>query len=496
MTAMDELRQISAEITQLNNILALLHWDQEVMMPVQATRDRANQIATLGNIIHQKTISPQVQKIVAEVEERQERLSEHEQALLRVMRRELAQSLKLPAAFVMEFSQLTSQALPVWAAARKKSDFSLFEPILESICAMCRQKAEFLGYAEVPYDALLDLHEEGLLSSQVDALFARLKPELVALIRKAADHKGTERLAVSGLDEKEQERFSCRLLEKIGYDFARGRQDKSAHPFSTSLGHHDRRITNRYHPSSFEFIFSALHEGGHGLYEQGVAEELADLHLDTGVSLGIHESQSRLWENIIGRSLPFWRYFYPEAQKAFPAMLSQVPVESFYREINTVRPDYIRVEADEVSYNLHVLIRFELEKALFDGGIAVHDLPGLWREKYSSSLGVFFADLPDADAKGVLQDIHWAHGSFGYFPTYTIGNLAAAQFWQAYCRFDPDYEQTIAAGDFTKIRKWLVDNIYRHGAVYPPGDLLQRVTGAPLSEKYFVEYLQNKFGSR
>ncbi|MDX2434922.1 MAG: carboxypeptidase M32, partial [Desulfobacterales bacterium] len=287
---------------------------------------------------------------------------------------------------------------------------------------------------------------------------------------------------------KDQVHFSERILAEIGYDFNRGRQDISAQPFTPSLGHNDRRVTTRFRPDSLEFIFSALHEGGHALYEQNIAEEYAETPLDEGVSLGIHESQSRLWENIIGRSHLFWEKQYPLLQESLPEQFQNIDLDDFVRHINRVHPGMIRVEADEVSYNLHVLIRFELERGLMEGTIGAADLPGLWNEKYQHYLGV----KVDSDANGVLQDIHWAHGSFGYFPTYTIGNLAAAQIWNTYCQFDPDHRQTLLQGKLDKIRNWLTENIYRHGAFYPPADLLQKVCGEPLNSKYFIDYLKNK----
>jgi len=487
---MEELRNISAELTDVSNIMSLLHWDQEVMMPVKGTQARANQLATLSRVMHRKIVAPKLQKLLAGAEDGQDKLSVIDRALVRVMRRVHDQNSKLPETFVAEFSRLTSQALPVWVEARRRSDFDLYRPLLEKIVDACREKAEFLGYAEEPYDALLDLHEEGLLTSRVSFLFGRIKPVLIDLIARIGRPAEERPLGVKKSAVPEQIEFSRKILERIGYDFDRGRQDQSAHPFSTSLGHDDRRVTNRYDPDSFDFIFTALHEGGHALYEQGVASELAQTLLDEGISLGIHESQSRLWENIIGRSLPFWQHFFAELQQAFPEQFGRLSAEGFYREINTVRPDFIRVEADEVSYNLHV----ELEKGLFDGSISVSDLPALWRGKYRDYLGISFTQLDDADAKGVLQDVHWAHGSFGYFPTYTIGNLAAAQFWASYCRYDPDYQQTLASGNLPKIRDWLGENIYRHGAVYPPEELIERVTGEKLSEVYFLQYLTDKFG--
>jgi len=493
MKVMDELRAFSNQLANLSNIMSLLQWDQEVMMPFRATKGRASQLALLSRIIHQRIVSPELRKLLDAAEDRGVSLLERDQALVRVMRRQHDQNRKLPEEFVAEFSELTSQALATWVESRQRSDFFHFKPLLEKIVRMSREKAEFLGYTERPYDALLDLHEEGLLTSKVANLFDRLKPVLIDLLSRVRTKSPETPLFLPKFTRHDQIAFSRRVLQAIGYDFDRGRQDQSAHPFSTSLGHDDRRVTNRYDPSTVEFIFTALHEGGHALYKQGVAAEFAGTQLDEGISLGIHESQSRLWENIIGRSRSFWHFFYPDLQKAFPAQFRVLNSEDFYRAINTVRPGFIRVEADEVSYNLHVLIRFELEMGLIDSTLAVDDLPVLWQEKYKNYLGVSFDNVTDSDAKGVLQDVHWAHGSIGYFPTYTIGNLAAAQFWASYCRFDPDYQQTLAAGNLKKIKDWLEANIYRHGAVYTPEELLARVTGEKLSEVYFLQYLTDKF---
>lgn len=493
MSAIDRLRQFSHTLTDLHNVMALLHWDQEVTMPPAGVDGRASQAALLSTIIHQKTISGELGDLLQEVDDVADALSLADNALLRVMHREYEQNIKLPEEFVADFSRLTSQALPVWVKARRQSDFRVFQPVLEKIVRMCRQKAAYLGYGAEPYDALLDLYEEGLVTAEVGRIFTELALPLMEVLQAGSRPAGRRLFIEKEFSPDRQAEFSRRILKKIGYDFERGRQDQSAHPFSTSLGHNDRRITNRFHPRSLEFIFSALHEGGHALYEQGIAGQLAQTHLDSGVSLGIHESQSRLWENIIGRSPEFWEHFYPELCDFFPEQFRNVPLDVFLAEINSIRPGFIRVEADEVSYNLHVLIRFELERALIDGSVGVAELPELWNRKYHDYLGVTVEAEPDADAKGVLQDIHWAHGSFGYFPTYTIGNLAAAQIWQKYRTFDPQHQQTLASGDLHKIRTWLTDHIYRHGAIYPPQTLLKNVTGEKLAAASFVSYLRQKY---
>ncbi len=489
MDTLGKLKKRSAEINDLNSIVALLQWDQEVLMPSRAAENRADQFATLSGIIHRKEVSTSTGKLLQEAEGHLDELSAIDQGLVRVMRRSYDQNTKLPEEFVRESSKLTSQALQTWVAARQKSDFSLFEPVLQKLVTMALQKAEYLGYADEPYDALLDLHEEGLKTATVDTMFTDLRQPLIAMVNRAKEQHRPRLVVSPPFALAAQKDFADQVLTKIGFDFARGRQDKSAHPFTTSLGHHDRRVTNRYKPDSVEYIFSALHEGGHALYEQGIAEEIARTHLDTGVSLGIHESQSRLWENIIGRSMPFWENFYPELQKAFPEQLEPMPVADFVAAINAVQPGLIRVEADEVTYNLHVLIRFEIERDLFRGSLKVHDLPGIWNQKYHDYLGVEV----DSDANGVLQDIHWSHGSFGYFPTYSIGNLASAQIWAAYCRYDPDFTKTLRSGNLQKIRQWLTEQIYRHGSVYPPDVLLKKVTGEGLNSSYFKAYLQDKY---
>jgi carboxypeptidase Taq len=491
MKNIEKLSQKATELTNLNSILALLQWDQEVMMPSGGVAGRGEQFSVLSTIIHQKITDPGLGAILQELAESPDGLSGADLALIRVMQREYEKNTKLPESFVAEFSRLTSESLPAWVEARIKNDFSMFLPLLEKIISMCRQKADYLGYSDHPYDALLDLYEERLTTAELETLFGGLGKELGELLQiKVSQQKPVpEQLAdMAPMLLQDQIHFSEKLLNAIGYDFNRGRQDISAHPFTTSLGHNDRRVTNRFRPDSLEFIFSALHEGGHALYEQNISNEHAETPLDEGVSLGIHESQSRLWENIIGRSHLFWEKYFPLLQEALPDQFRNVSLDDFVRFVNRVHPGMIRVEADEVSYNLHVLIRFELEKALMEGEIEVPDLPALWNEKYMTYLNV----KVDSDANGVLQDIHWAHGSFGYFPTYTIGNLASAQIWHSYCSFDPDYRETLRRGNLTKIRNWLTENIYCHGALYPPAELLQKVCNEPLNSGYFIGYLKNK----
>jgi carboxypeptidase Taq len=491
MKIIAELRLKAKELTNLNNILALLQWDQEVMMPPAATNDRAAQFSSLSTIIHKKITGPALGNLLRQAEEYTgEDLPPQDRALVRILKREHLHNSKLPEEFVADFARLTSESLPAWVAARKQGDFKIFLPYLEKIVAMSRQKTDYLGYEEHPYDALLDLYEEGLTSSQLTAIFNNLQPELTELVQRRgiAPSAEVDAFPFPPIAEKDQIAFSEKMLAEIGYDFSRGRQDVSPHPFTTSIGHNDRRVTNRYRPDSLEFIFCALHEGGHALYEQGIAEGYAGTPLDEGVSLGIHESQSRLWENIVGRSQLFWKHYFPMLQQCIPDPFQDIDFYDFIKHINKIQPGPIRVEADEVSYNLHIIVRFELEKELLAGSVQVKELPALWHEKYLRYLGLEI----DSDANGVLQDIHWAHSSLGYFPTYTIGNLAAAQIWHSYCLYDTDYKQTLQHGNLAKIRQWLTENIYCHGAVFPPAQLLQRVCNETLNPKSFIEYLRNK----
>jgi carboxypeptidase Taq len=488
MNLIDQLRAHSEVLTDLHHVLALLQWDLEILIPDRAAEERARQMATLTTVIHRKEVAPELGRLLEQSEERQEGFTVAERALVRVMRREYDQSVKMPEEFVADFSRLTSRAMTVWTHARRQSDFRLFAPLLKEIVEKSRQKADYLGYAGEPYDALLDLHEEGLTTARVGAMFTDLREPLSRLVREQRQ-SGPQLRFEEPFGREEQVALAEKILATIGFDLSRGRQDISVHPFTTSLGQHDHRVTNRYQPHSLEFIFTALHEGGHALYEQNITADLAGTALATGVSLGIHESQSRLWENIIGRSHSFWHFFYPELQQAFPRHFRDLPVEELLRSLNMVQPGLIRVEADEVSYNLHVLIRFELEKALIDNSLAVDDLPAAWNEKYRDYLDV----MVESDAMGVLQDIHWSHGSIGYFPTYTIGNLAAAQIWEAYCKSDPEADRTIRSGNLGRIKEWLTERLYRHGSVYPPEQLMVAATGRPLAAEPFLRYLRQKY---
>jgi carboxypeptidase Taq len=484
------LKAYSTEYYHLMAVSAILQWDQEVYMPPGGVQDRAAQLALVTGIIHAKGTSQELGELLQKAEsEHFDKLSVEDKALVRVMRRSFDQNTKLPGEFVQEFSRLTSESVHAWIEARKKNSFKDFAPYLEKVVAMSRKQAEYLGYADHPYDALLDLYEEGLTTADVKRIFTELKEPLVKLLPQATQRWNKKLEVEPGISASEQAEFCKKVAEYIGYDFKRGRMDTAPHPFMTALGHGDRRITTRYNEHTFESIFGVMHECGHAMYEQGISDRLAYTSLDTGVSLGMHESQSRMWENMIGRSKEFWEGYFPTLQQEFPAQFEKMSVEDFYRQINHVHPSLIRTEADEVSYNLHILIRFEMEIGLMDGSVNVSDVPELWNAKYKEYLGV---DVP-SDANGCLQDIHWSHGTLGYFPTYTLGNLASAQIWNAYKKYDPEYKNTLTSGNLKKIREWLTENMYQYGSVYQPKELLKRITGEEYDSRYLVEYLREKF---
>jgi len=490
MNSIARLKELSAEIFDFQNITSLLAWDQEVYMPQGAVNDRSSQLSRMSGLVHGKQTSQELGDLLKKAHDELDGYFEHDRALVRVMQRAYDMSTKLPAEFVTEFTQLTSRSVHAWVDARKKSDFSLFAPFLEKVVQMTKKQTELLGYKEHPYDALLDLYEEGLTTADVERVFDEIKQPLIELLPLVEKNWTSSLAPHDPIAVEAQKEFVRELVTSIGYDFNRGRMDVAPHPFMERFGHDDRRITNRYDEKDIGgALFGSMHESGHAMYEQGIGTDIAGSALDSGVSLGMHESQSRMWENMIGRSKEFWEFSFPKLQKAFPSQFGKMTSEDFYRRINHVRASLIRTESDEVTYNLHILIRFEIEKALIEGTVAVKDLPELWNAKYKEYLGV---DVPN-DAQGVLQDIHWSHGSIGYFPTYTLGNLAAAQIWRKYQEVDPGYVDTLRKGEFSKIREWLRANMYQYGSVYQPKELIRRVTGEDVQSKYLVEYLRGKY---
>jgi len=491
MDTFTEFKQLVQEIQDLRSVQGLLGWDLETYMPQGGAETRANQMATLAKLSHQMMTSEKMGTLLKSLEGPP--LSRIDQALVRETAKDYERDIKIPVTLVQAMSEVTAKAHPIWVNARRQKQFDLFAPILKEIIDLNRQMAEAIGYDQSPYDALLDLYEPKLTVQQVDTLFSRLKKDLVPLV-KAIRESNTKPdagfLRQGEYPEDKQWEFTLMVLESMGFDFKRGRQDKAAHPFTMGMGPGDVRLTTRvFKQDIVSALFSSIHEGGHGLYEQGVDPALSRTFLDGGASLGIHESQSRLWENLIGRSKGFWQHFYPKLQPMFES-LKDISCDQFYRALNSVEPSFIRVEADEVTYNLHIMLRYEIEKSLIEGDLNVADVPEVWSKKMQEYLGI----TPPDDALGCLQDVHWSHGSFGYFPTYTLGNLYSVQFFNTAKKQLPDLEAGIAQGELLPLKTWLNEQVHRLSRVETPDEIVQRVTGEPLNSQYFVDYLWQKYG--
>jgi carboxypeptidase Taq len=490
------------EIQHLSSAASLLSWDQETYMPSGGGHARAEQIATLQTLAHDRFVSPDIERVLSQwidpstgeaTVSSDETWDESARALLREVWRDFSRAKKLPSDFVKRLSRETSLAQQVWMEARKKNDFRMFLPHLSTIVALKREEAEYLGYHDTPYNALLDTYEPRATVAQLKPVFAALKARLVPLLNRvmASSIKIDDSMLFLPYDIHRQMEFGRLVLTAMGYDFERGRLDVSAHPFTTSFHPTDVRVTTRVYEKELPAcLFSCIHEGGHGLYDQGLDPARYGTPLGDSLSLGIHESQSRLWENSVGRSRPFWQCFYPLLQQLFPEQLGKVDQENFYAAINRAKPSLIRVEADELTYNLHIMMRFEIEQDVIEGKTQVKDLPAIWNEKVKNYLGI----MPPNDAEGVLQDVHWSFGAFGYFPTYTLGNLYAAQLYEQVQNEIQNLDAEIQAGRLTVLTKWLNQKIHRWGRMFTAEHLMQRVTGRALSPEPFLVYLEKKYG--
>lgn len=495
MENLTALKTKTAEIRSIRYAASVLSWDQQTHMPPGGAAARSTQLSTLSKVAHQMFTSDEIGKLIeaAEHEIAGKDFDDNDASLVRVLKRDYDRATRLPSEFVAEFSRTTSMAHHVWAKARAEKDFAQFLPTLEKIFDLCRQSAEYLTYPEVPYDALLDQYEPGMTTAQVATLFAGLREDLVPLAKAIFAKKDTnsnEPLRRHFPVEKQRE-FGLKVVQQFGYDMKRGRQDEAVHPFCIHFSRDDVRITTRFDPNFLApALFGTMHEAGHASYEQGIPSEFSGTYLGGSVSLGIHESQSRLWENMVGRSRGFWEYFYPPLRETFPGVLDDVSVEQFYRAINYVAPSFIRVEADEVTYPLHIMLRFELEQDVLHGKLAVQDLPEAWNAKFEAYLGI----TPPDDAQGLLQDIHWSSGIMGYFPTYSIGTLLAAQLYEATLKDHPALPQEIAAGKFDTLLGWMNSHIHAHGRKFMPNELVKRATDESLQHRYFIDYLRRKYG--
>lgn len=490
-----ELYGTMKDIATLRSCESLLDWDERTYMPRNGSEHRGNQMAILAGIVHDKFVSPRNGEILNELVAGG--LNPQDDSLdaanIRELKRVYDKVIKIPKSLVEELSRTIIMSQGAWQEARAKSDFAMFKPWMEKVVKLKQQQAEAVGYKTTAYDAMLDDFEPGASTETITAVFAGLRDELVSLISRIKESgKGPDTsIIVRNYPVERQAKLGLEAAHAIGFDLNSGRIDITTHPFCTGIGPSDIRITTRYNPNHFpQAFFGILHEAGHGLYEQGLPKDSYGLPVGDSASLGIHESQSRMWENLVGRSRAFWKYFFPKVQAIFPEALSSVTQDQFYKAVNDVRPSFIRVEADEATYNLHILLRFEMESAFFGGDLKIDDIPAIWNEKFKNYFGI----TPANHADGCLQDVHWSAGLIGYFPTYTLGNLYSAQFFNKAKADISDLEQQIASGNFTGLLGWLRENIHKHGMRYRAEDLVKRVTGKPLLHKPLIDYLNTKYG--
>jgi carboxypeptidase Taq len=491
MNPIEELKKEFSEITRLNYIRALLGWDEQVNLPHGSFEGRGAQNALMSKIVHERLISDKIGKLIKKAEKLTD-LNLIDAATLREAKRAYEQEVKLPTELVEEIAKTASLGHIKWVEARKKDDFSIFQPLLEKMIGLQIEVASKLETHPDPYSTLIDLYEPGATYDWIANIFNKSKPKLNKIIKKldSSSDKPDFSILTQNWNPDEQWKFSIEVIKKLNFDLEHGRQDKSAHPFTTSLSSTDTRITTRINEDFFPAcLFGTIHECGHALYQMGFMDKIHDTILADGCSMGIHESQSRMWENMVGRSKEFWKFWYPKLEKSFPKNLKRKSMEDFYRSINTVQPSLIRVEADEVTYGMHVILRFEMEKDIIEGKVQVGELPELWNDKMEELLGV----TPPSNADGVLQDVHWSSGYFGYFPTYFLGNLYSAQIYKDALKKYPSLPEEYEKGNFANLLTYLRENVHQYGKIYQANELIKRITGEDLNPSYFIEYIEKKF---
>ncbi len=490
-----KLKELLAEIADLNRATAVLGWDQQVNMPRAGAENRGQQIATLQKIAHIKSTSEEMGRLLDDLQPYVETLDpdSFEKRLVKVSRRNYDRATRVSAEYVAEINTVTTIAYEAWAKARAENDFPYFRPHLERLLELGHQYAEFFAPYEHVYDTLIDIFEPGMKTSEVKDIFGKLRPQQVELIRKISSQPQVDNSFLhQAYNEQKQWDFGVEILTRMGFEWKRSREDKVLHPFSTSFGWGDVRITTRVNPNWMApALFGTLHEAGHAMYEMGSDQSLDRTPLFGGVSSGVHESQSRMWENLVGRSHAFWQFFYPRVQEVFPQQLGNIPLETFYKGINKVSPTLIRVEADEATYNLHIMLRMELEIDMMEGKLQVKDLPEAWNTRCQEYLGI----SPTNDTNGVLQDVHWSGGMIGYFPSYALGNVIAAQLWEKILQDIPDLPEQIARGEFASWIGWLREKIHRHGSKFEVQELIQRVTGMKIDPAPYMRYLTQKYSA-
>ncbi|MEM1318866.1 MAG: carboxypeptidase M32 [Bacteroidota bacterium] len=491
-TQYEAYRQILRKHADVEHAIAVLSWDKEVNAPPRSSGLRAQQLATLSGMAHELITGAELGELLEQLSAQPEALEAKAQRNITLSLKEYRRNLKLPQDFVIRRSKANSAAYDAWLKAREANDYGVYREPLQAVVEIKREEAELLGYEDHPYDSLMEAFEPGARVKALDVLFADVKAQLVDFARALRERPQVDdSFLFQHYDKDKQWNWGLELLRNMGYDFEAGRQDLSPHPFTTSFGGTDVRVTTRIDENNLaNMAWSCIHEGGHALYEQGLL--LSEYGLPSGryVSLGIHESQSRLWENNVGRSLAYWKAHYPALQQRFPQQLTSIGLEKFYKGINRVAPSPIRTEADELHYHFHILIRYEIEKLLIEGQINCEGLDEVWNQKYKDYLGL---DIKE-DREGILQDIHWSLGSIGYFPTYSLGSFYAAQFYQQASKDLPGLEQQIEQGDSSALLKWLREHIHQYGQQYSADELCERICGERLNFQYFMDYARKKYG--
>lgn len=490
----DSFTSLLSKISSYQEAVALMAWDLRTGAPRKGAEARSETIGLLSTEAFKLQTSEEMGSYLSQLLEEVTftQLTDTQQRIVKDVKEEYDRSIKIPAKKYKEYVELTAHAETLWEDFKQTGDFAGFEPYLTKIVAKLQEFIDYWGVKDTRYDTLLNQYEPGLTVAKLDQVFGQLRDRLVPVVTAIKEHgQEPEHEFLHNIFPKEQqEKFSMFLLEQIGYDFEAGRVDESVHPFQVTLNQGDARITTHYiEDDVVDALFSSLHEGGHALYEQNVSKELARTPLAQGTSMGIHESQSRFWENFIGRSRPFWERYYKDLQQHFPEQLGEVPLDKFFKAINAVKNSLIRIQSDELTYNLHIIIRYEIEKQIFNEGLPVSELPRVWNEKYQAYLGL----TPPNDSVGVLQDVHWSGGSFGYFPSYALGNMYAAQFTNTIQKELPEFDQLVAEGNFVPIREWLTDKIYKYGKSRKPSELIEGVTGEELNPNYLADYLEQKY---
>ncbi len=492
-STLEQFRAINRKVKSYEEAIGVLYWDLRTGAPKKGMNIRSEAIGELSSDMFKLSTSQELGDLLSQLEQKQqfEQLAEQDQRLVAEVRKDYDRSVLIPPDLYKEYVVLTSQSESMWEEAKENNDYAAFEPYLEKVIAYTNQFIDLWGAGETRYDTLLDQYEPGMTVKELDRIFSGLRDQLVPLSQAiaASEHQPDTSFLQQNFDVVAQKDFSLYILKELGFDFQAGRLDESVHPFATGLNTGDVRITTRYLQNDLtSALFGTIHECGHAMYEQNIMEVLNGTTLCTGTSMGIHESQSRFWENVIGRSRPFWNRYYGEMQSRFP-QLSSVSLDQFYRGNNVVMPSLIRIEADELTYNLHIIIRYEIEKMLFNEGLKAADLPEVWNEKYKQYLGVVPAD----NSMGVLQDVHWSGGAFGYFPSYSLGNMYAAQFADTMEEQIDGFWSLVEQGNLAPVKQWLTDKIYKYGKMRTPSELVQGITGKSLDPQHLVTYLTKKY---